>query len=276
MVFLERGQDPGDAKPVPAWVPPRDVPVLCGIHERDFRRNWLGLALTTKKAVNDGAEALLVQTRACHYCLRRRGDGPFECCAPQPMKLTDHEHFWLPEAAQRIASQPSLEVVGPVSAVGDHRRSPDTGDPTWLGPYGPIQPHQTGCLNCMEAQVVRCRDCGLAVEECGSYADRAFLHTCQGCRTSYRDSDPLSAFCSLECVGRAIETVCISRVDTLVLFITDETQSAVLRGSAKWQLSQMTTEDHLESVRAFARSGMERLARIPGQDQILARAWSLG
>jgi hypothetical protein len=73
-----------------------------------------------------------------------------------------------------------------------------------------------------------------------------------------------------------VETICKDRVKDLTEFITDETYSDVLRGSAKWHLLLMTDSGYAEPVRRIAQEGIARLSAIPGQDQILPRPWNLG
>lgn len=48
-----------------------------------------------------------------------------------------------------------------------------------------------------------CAECGSSITDVDVFQPEAFRHTCEQCRKRYRDSDPLSDFCSRECVEAA-------------------------------------------------------------------------
>jgi len=104
----------------------------------------------------------------CHYCLMIQGVRRFDCCEFIDPPSPDHEHKWV-------------------------RRT----DESWaLGRHDHL--HTMWCASFFD-----CAECGSSITDVDVFQPEAFRHTCEQCRKRYRDSDPLSDFCSRECVEAA-------------------------------------------------------------------------
>ena len=213
----------------------RTPPVLCGLHSRELREAYLSWLLGPADETEARWEAVLQGTEGCHYCQPLRGIGKFGCCALLHDPKPGHEHRWA-----------SILETSETSFVIALRVDQHSGISRCCGSY-------------------RCELCGAVIDYFSVFEPDALLHTCRQCGNLYRDGDPLSTFCSWDCVTDAKTKRRRERLEQMVEYATMKGQPSELIDRFRENLEALSVGTaYDETLRTLAMEARKRLAQGAG------------